>query len=93
LSVRIESARKEMEVLTKAAAVLALIAILVVLVTPAPDELPGLPHKHRVSTAVALPQTQKSLPASGATTVVGNGHAPTLVSSTDMLSLVCTRLC
>ena len=82
-----------MEVVTKAIAVLAVVAILIVLITPAPDELPGLPHKHRVLTAGALPQAQTSLPASAATTVVGNEHAPTLVSSTDLLSLMCTRLC
>lgn len=59
-----------MEVLTKAVGVLAVIAILVVLITPAPDELPRLPHKHRVSTAVALPQAQPPFPGYVATTVV-----------------------
>ena len=78
---------------TKTVAVLALIAILVLLITPAPDELPGLPHKHRVSTAVALPQAQTSFSISVATTVVGNQRALTLVSSTDLLAVMCTRLC
>jgi hypothetical protein len=44
-----------MEVATKTVAVLAVIAILIALITPTPDELPGLPHKYRVWTAVALP--------------------------------------
>lgn len=79
--------------MTKAVAVLLLIALLVLLITPAPDELPGLPHKHRLSTAVALPQAQTSFSASLATTMVGNQRALTLVSSTDLLAVMCTRLC
>lgn len=51
-----------MEVVDKAVGVRAVIAILVVLITPAPDELPGLPHEHRVSTVVALPQAQPPFP-------------------------------
>jgi hypothetical protein len=82
-----------MGVMTKAAGILALIAILVVLITPAPDELPGLPHKHQVSGAAALPQAQTSVPASVAQTVVGNEHAQRLASSTDLLSFMCIRLC
>ena len=82
-----------MELVTKAVAVLLLIAILVLLITPALDELPGLLHKHRVSTAVALPQAQTSFPASVATTMVGNQRGLTLVSSTDLLAVMCTRLC
>lgn len=79
--------------MTKAVAVVLLIAILVLLITPAPDELPGLPHKHRLSAAVALPQAQASFSASLATTLVGNQRALTLVSSTDLLAVMCTRLC
>jgi hypothetical protein len=82
-----------MELVTKAVAVLAVISILVVLITPATDELPSLPHKHRVSLAIALPQAQASLPARVAMAVAVNEHAPTLVLSTDLLSLKCTRLC
>jgi hypothetical protein len=82
-----------MGLLTKAVAVLAVIAILAVLITPAPDELPGLPLKHQVSRAAVLPQTQTSLPVSVASGVLGNELAGTLVLSGDLLSLMCTRLC
>jgi len=82
-----------MEVVTKAVAVLLLIAIVVLLITPAPDELPGLLHKHRVSAAVVLPPAQTFFSASVATTVVGGQRGPTLVSSTDLLAVMCTRLC
>lgn len=82
-----------MELVTKAVVVLLVIAILVLLITPAPDELPGLLHKHRVSAAVALPQAPTSFPASIATTVVRNQRGLTLVSSSDLLAVMCTRLC
>jgi hypothetical protein len=81
-----------MELVTKAVAVLAVIAILVVLITPAPDELPGLQHRYQVSTAVALPQAQTSLPARVAMAAAGSEPAA-LVLSTDLLSVMCTRLC
>ena len=53
--------RADMELLAKAVALLAVIAILVVLITPAPDELPGLPHKHGPPTGGTLPQAQTPL--------------------------------
>jgi hypothetical protein len=81
-----------MQPLAKAAAVFATIAILVVLITPAPDELPGLPHKHPVSGAAILPQAQLFLSVSVATGVAGNEQPPKS-SSADLLSLTCARLC
>lgn len=83
----------EMELLTKTVAVLALIAILVLLITPAPDELPGLPHKHSSPKAVTLPQVQTPLSVSVTAGVVGHDQMPKSMSPMDTLSLSCTRLC
>jgi type III secretory pathway component EscU len=73
--------------------VLAVTAILVVLITPAPDELPCLAHKHLICKAAVLSRAQLWLSVAIVSNVAPGYRMPPFPRLPDLLSLTCTRLC
>jgi type III secretory pathway component EscU len=79
-----------MQELTKSVlTVLALTAIFVVLITPAPDELPCLAHKRLICKAAVLLWWSVAIVSN----VAPGYRMPPFPRLPDLLSLTCTRLC
>jgi len=77
----------------KIVALLAAVGVLVVLITPAPDELPST-APHSLHHVIALSVTSLAFEAKiSLHEHVHESHLIRLLSGVDLISLICTRLC
>jgi hypothetical protein len=72
-------------------AVVAMTAILVVLITPVPDELPCLAHKHFTGKAAVVSQAQLWMSVAIPSNVAPGYGVPTFLPLPDLLALVSVK--